>query len=160
MKKFLVWLVLIVVVLALGVGAVAIGARWADGPIGRFPGGPFKSGERVSRPVMNWADVLASGDQIELQVNPKSPRSITTSTIVYEGRLYVPSLRAAQKRWPAEVMADGRVVVRYEGQLHPRKAVRVTSVEEIRPLVRNMDGWSEDLSQLKTWYFRLDLPTD
>jgi len=138
----------------------AMAARFADGPLGPFPGGPM-SGESVAEPVRDWTGVLERDRQLELQVNPSAPRSITTTSIVHEGRLYAPSLSAARKRWPAEVENDPRVILRIDGRLHPRRAVRVTDPDELRALVRDVDGDPNgDLSQLGTWYFRLDPPAE
>ena len=41
------WIGIAIGVLVLCVGALAIGARFSDGPIAMFPGGPFQSGEWV-----------------------------------------------------------------------------------------------------------------
>ena len=91
-------------------------------------------------------------------MNPASPRSLTTSYILHDGVLYVPSMFAARKTWPQEVLADGRVVLRVAGKLYEQRAVRVTDPAEIRPLVRGRDASGPDVdpSTLSTWYFRIE----
>ena len=140
------------------VGTLAIAARFMDGPLGPFPGGKLH-GTVVTEPVRDWSALLAGVDHLELEVNPTRPRSVTTSYILSDGKLYVPSLFAARKRWPHEVVADGRVVVRIKGTLYERAAVRVTDPAEIRPLMRAHDGAAPadtDVHELSTWYFRMD----
>ncbi len=101
---------------------------------------------------------MTAASHVEIEVNPASPRSLTTSYIVRDGVLYVPSMLAARKTWPKEVLADDRVVLRVGGKLYDRRAVRVTDPAEIRPLVRGRDasGPDIDVNELSTWYFRIE----
>ena len=142
------------------IGCVGVLARFADGPVGPFPGGRL-SGVRVTEPVTDWAPILAGLARFEVQVNPARPRSVTTSYLLHDRTLYVPSMFAARKRWPKEVLVDGRVVLRIRGKLYERHAVRVTDPDEVRPLVRRFDGAAgadADVRDLSTWYFRMDAP--
>ena len=155
--RWLTFGILAVVVLAAG---VAVLARFSGGPIGPFPGGRL-SGTPVSGPVGDWTPILSGVPRIEIQVNADHPRSVTTGYLVHDGKLYVPSMMAARKRWPEEAMNDDRVVVRIGGKLYERRAVRVTEPAEIRPLVRAWDASAPDdmdVSALSTWYFRMDPP--
>jgi len=144
-------------VIAALIVVLAVVARFSDGPIGPFPGGKL-SGVRVAEPVRDWAPILDGASHVEIEVNPASPRSLTTSYIVRDGVLYVPSMLAARKTWPKEVLADDRVVLRVGGKLYERRAVRVTDPAEIRPLVRGRDasGPDIDVNELSTWYFRIE----
>ena len=148
------------VVTAALVVALAVVARFSDGPLGPFPGGKL-SGVRVTEPVRDWSPILAGASHLEIEVNPASPRSLTTSYILRDGVLYVPSMLAAHKTWPEEVLADDRVVLRVGGKLYQQRAVRVTDPAEVRPLVRARDasGPDVDVSALSTWYFRIEPPT-
>ena len=144
------------VAIAALVVTVAVLARFSDGPIGPFPGGKL-GGATVSTPVGDWGPILAGVSHVELEVNPASPRSVTTSYLLHDGALYLPSMFAARKRWPNEVLGDDRVVLRVNGKLYPCRAVRVTDPGELRPLVRAFDhDAADDLAKLSTWYFRMD----
>jgi hypothetical protein len=154
LRRALIGLLLVVAAVAV----LAAVARFHDGPLGPFPGGPM-TGETVREPVTDWAPVLAGTSRLELEVNPTAPRSVTTTYILHDGALYVPSVLAARKHWPAEVMTDGRVVVRVHGRLYERRAVRVTDPTEIRSLAREWDPKTPDdldVGTLSTWYFRLE----
>lgn len=120
------------VVLSLVLAAVA---RWSDGPIGPIVGGPFRSGERVSGAEIDW-ERLAATPEVELQLR-EPPRSRTTHLVVLDGEPYVPCGivkvgpfvflgQAFWKRWPAQVAADPRVILRIDGKLYEGRAVRVT----------------------------------
>ena len=154
------WVIFGILAVAVLAAGVAVLARSSGGPIGPFPGGRL-SGTPVSGPVGDWTPILSGVPHIEIQVNPDHPRSVTTSYLVHDGKLYVPSMMAARKRWPQEATADDRVVVRIGGKLYERRAVRVTDPAEIRPLVRASDASARDdldVSALSTWYFRMDPP--
>lgn len=145
-------------IVAAVVGGLSVVARFSDGPLGPFPGGKM-TGEMVREPVGDWSAVLAGANRLELEVNPSAPRSVTTTFLLHDGVLYVPSVLAAHKSWPAQVVADGRVVVRVRGRLYERHAVRVTDPAEIRALAREWDPKTPDdldVSSLSTWYFRLE----
>lgn len=154
------WLLLGVLALVVVIAVIAALARYSDGPIGPFPGGKL-SGPLVSEPVADWAAILAGVPRLEVEVNPAHPRSVTTSYLLHDGRLYVPSMFAARKTWPQEAIADDRVVLRIGGKLYERRAVRVTDPSELRPLVRSFDSAAPtdaDATALSTWYFRIDPP--
>ena len=76
----LVALVAVLVAVPVGIGVVA---RFRDGPIGPFPGGPLRTGTLVSESDVDWS--LAHGREIELQlVEPLGSR--ITGAIVHEGQ--------------------------------------------------------------------------
>ncbi len=142
------------------VAGIAVLARFHDGPLGPFPGGRL-SGARVDDPSPNWAAVLTGVTHLELEVNPAAPRSVTTSFVVHDGVLYVPSLFAARKQWPRQILADGRVVVRVDRKLYPRRAVRVTDPAELRTVIHAFgrdDSEADEGTAQSTWYFRMDPP--
>ena len=86
-------------------------------------------------------------------MNSASPRSVTTTSLLSEGRLYVPSLSAARKRWPQQALEDPLVVLRHADRRYRLRAVRVTDPQELAPLLRAFDPEGKDDG---TWYFRLD----
>ncbi len=142
----LVALVAVFVAVLVGTGVVA---RFSDGPIGPFPGGPLRTGSLVSEPDVDWSFVdweSRPGRIIELQL-VEPPKSRTTGILVYEGQLYVSAdlgflwrrvpgpVRGVLfviflfKRWHEEALRDGRVVLRIDGERYERQAVRVTDPE-------------------------------
>jgi hypothetical protein len=148
--------VLAVLVLALG---VVFAARFGDGPLGPLPGGPM-SGERVTEPVTSWGFV-ARRDTVELEFNPEAPRSITTWVVSHEGQAYIPAGFASHKIWPAQVVADGRVVLRVDGKLYERRAVRVTDAALLDELRRKLAPKYDldpngSVTGPDTWFFSLD----
>lgn len=161
MKALLKWLGLGIAAIAVVALGVALGARYADGPLGPFPGGPM-SGERVTEPVAEWG-FAAERDTVELEVNPDAPRSITTWVLGHEGALYIPAGLASRKTWPGQVMADGRVVLRVAGRLYPRQAVRVTDAARLEALGEVLTRKYQldpegNFASAETWFFRLDPP--
>lgn len=115
--------------LGLLIGLVLIGARFADGPIAIFAGGPFTSGERVTGPEPDWSFVH-DVREVEFQlVDP--PRSRTTWILEHEGKIYIPcgymttTWGKIWKKWPIEALADGRAILRIADKLYERELVRI-----------------------------------
>jgi hypothetical protein len=145
---------------AAGLAALtAMFARISDGPIGPFPGGPLVGGELVTGPDPDWTRV-ATVPSIEMEVYAETPLSRTVWVLVDQGQLFVPAGFASRKTWPAQAVADGRVVVRIAGYRYERQASRVTEPVRLDALrsalgrkygVTPSQGASDD-----TWFFRLD----
>jgi hypothetical protein len=117
------WIGIAIGLLVLAVGAVAIGARFADGPIAIFPGGPFRSGQWVDTPVVDWS-FAADVEEIELQ---SEDRSRTTWILVLDGEPYVPCSIGFPpgKRWHKEALKRPKAVVRIQGKRYHRRLERV-----------------------------------
>ena len=146
--------------LVLALFAVGVAARFADGPVGPFPGGPLESGEWATGPA-DWT-ALADENEVELQLLDP-PRSRTTWIVVHEGAAYIPCAYPEAswfKKWPHEVARDGRGVLRARGRRYPVEAVRVTDPELTAALFAVASekypagGAAYDPEVL--WYFRLD----
>ncbi len=146
--------------IALLVGAGVV-ARFSDGPIAVFPGGPFRSGQPAEgEPDWSFARDV---EEIELQL-ADPPRSRTVWVVVHQGLPYVSCSFLdvpLWKKWPYEVLEDGRVVLRIEGRLYERQAVKVTDPEEyqaVRALVAEKYGLgAEQRTDPDTvWVFRLE----
>ena len=123
MRRALRWLGLALVAVAVAVGAVLVAARFHDGPLGPITGGTFRSGEPAAPPA-DWS-FATDETRMELELPPELGRSITTGVVVVDGRLYVPCLFAAAKRWPHAVLRDPRVRVRLAGKVYELRAVRL-----------------------------------
>jgi hypothetical protein len=150
----------VLVGLIAAVAFVALAARFMDGPLGPFPGGPLRAGRLVTDAEIDWAP-LAEVREVELQlVSP--PRSRTTWLLVHDGAAYVPcglpNVRLL-KQWPHEAMEDGRVVLRIDDTRYERHAVRVEDPRLFSALVARMAekyGAWEDAGPDAVWFFRLD----
>jgi len=149
---------------------VAVVARSSDGPISLFAGGPFRSGQVITGNAVDWHP-LATTPEVELQlVNP--PRSRTTHIVVLDGEAYVPCGivkvgpfvflgQSFWKQWPQEVVNDPRVILRSDGKLYERRAVKVTDPELHRKLSAltsakyhlNLSGPPDPK---RVWFFRLE----
>ncbi len=109
-------LLYLVVLLAICVGAVFFGARFNDGPIAIFPGGPLQSGNLVVDPVEDWS-FAADIQEIELQLAYQDT-SRTTWIVVHEGNGYIPvSLSFPPgKTWHKAADEDGAAILRIDGK--------------------------------------------
>jgi hypothetical protein len=109
--------------------ALAVKARFADGPSVVFSGGPLIAGEMVTGPEPDWSFVR-DVREFELQlVNPAKSRRLWIVEV--EGKLYLNSnymggLREILwKRWPAQAERDGRAIMRIDGKRYVRTLVRI-----------------------------------
>ncbi len=155
------WLGGIVLVLAIVVAAVLIGARFADGPLGPIAGGPLRSGDEAPAPD-SWT--FAEGiPEIELQLLQPA-RSRTVWILVKDGKAYV---RCGfldvplWKQWPYEAQEDGRAIVRVAGKRYPVTVVRVTEPELVNALGgifvdKYLGGERPPEGSSAAWFFRLD----
>jgi hypothetical protein len=150
--------------LAAGVAAAVAAAGWLglgllDGPWGMIPGGAFR-GEGRPCGEAPW-ERLASVREVELEVRPSRPRSITTWNVVRGNELYVPAdFLTPWKRWPHQVVADGSVRVRVGGDIFECHAERVLDPERIAELrLAAMAKYDLDpggrAARTEVWWFRL-----
>ncbi len=146
-----------VVGLLVAVGTVA---RFQDGGLGPFPGGPLRAGELISDPQVDWS-FAASVQEIDFQLL-EPPRSRVTWVLVHDGELYIPcgfpNFRLL-KQWPHEAVRDGRSLLRIQGKRYQRQAVRVDDprllavlAEQLRKKYPTGEGYDADT----LWFFRMD----
>jgi hypothetical protein len=129
--RLLRWLGVGLAALVVLIVAVGVVARFTDGGIDIFPGGPLESGELVAGPEPrgDWSFARDVPEMALQLVDP--PRSRTVWLLVHDGRLFVVSgymktpLGRLWKKWPAQAERDGRAVVRIEGKRYERRAERV-----------------------------------
>jgi len=115
-----------VVLLAAVVVLVAIVARFSDGPIAVFPGGPLTAGIPTPYEDVDWSRV-AHIPYLELQLETPA-RSRTTRFLLHGNVPYIPCAFCTNrilKRWPRQLEHDDRVVLRVGGMLIEGRARRV-----------------------------------
>ena len=128
--------------LLIGVAGLAIGARFHDGPIALFAGGPFASGELVTGPEPDWSFVREVRE-VEFQLLDP-PRSRTTWILDHAGKAYIPCGYMTTwwgriwKRWPHEAAADPRILLRIDGKLYERRLVRIEGGPVVAPLLAEL----------------------
>jgi hypothetical protein len=143
--------------IVLGV-VLSAAARFHDGPLGPFPGGPFRGPvEHGAEPDWRFLDQTSG---IDLEVNPAEPRSVHVWVVRDANGVYVPSALAPKKKWPAQVVADPRVRMRVDGKVYERRATRVTDPAQISKLLDAVSakyhvGHGDPET---TWMFQLDPP--
>jgi len=151
---------------SIGVGAiaaslvlVAIFARFADGPLGPFPGGALRDGPLVTGAVRDWSFVDGVAE-VELQLL-EPPRSRTTWILHHDGSAYIPcgfpNLRL-WKKWPHQARRDGRAVVRIGGQRYRVDLQKIEAPALERALKEDLKRKYEVASEHPevVWFFRLD----
>ena len=151
MKRLLKWLGIVIAVLVMAIGLLAFGARYHDGPLEVFTGGPFKSGDIV--PAPNDWNLLRDRETVEFQtLDP--PISRTIWLVVQDGRLFFTSgylkwdedhglreygLRGLifklSKRWPYQLENDDRIILRIDEKLYEQRLQRITSGPDIVPVL-------------------------
>ncbi len=108
---------------------VALGARFNDGPVGPFPGGPLQAGLLEEEPVADWS-FATDEETIELQLLSQE-RSRTTWILVRDGAALIPCNVdfPPVKSWHERAVQDGRAVLRMQGRLYPVTLERVEDAE-------------------------------
>ncbi len=147
--------------LATAVAGVACAVlRRADGPIGWLPGGAFR-GEGRACPSSGW-QAFADVAEVELEVRPASPRSVTTWSVVHDDQMYIPAdFLTPFKRWPQQVGGEPRVRLRIEGGIYECALIRERAPEvvaRLRRAVAEKYQLSEDglAARTEVWWFRVD----
>ena len=119
----------LVLIPVFALGALAISARFSDGPSVIFSGGPLVAGELVTGPEPDWS-FARNIRTFELQLLDP-PRSRTLWIVEHEGKLYLNSnymggLRERLwKKWPAQAERDGRAIMRINDKRYERNLVRI-----------------------------------
>jgi hypothetical protein len=140
--------------------AFVVGVRFSDGPLGPFPGGALIAGPISTEAEIDWSFATPIAE-IEFQLLEPA-RSRTVWLVVHEGELYIPCAFPRfrlWKQWPYEALEDGRAVLRIDGTLYLRQAVRVDDpslVETLTSLALEKYEALEGASDGEIWYFRMD----
>ena len=154
-------LLYLIIFIALAIGGVAIGARFNDGPIAIFPGGPLIAGETVDTPIDDWSFV-ADIQEIEMQLMAQETSRITW-VVVYEKKAYIPvSLSFPPgKSWHKVADENGAALLRVDGKKYPISLSRVMDED----LAKKIDGplsakypalpGGDDSEEIGRWYFEV-----
>ncbi len=134
--------------------ALALGC---GGPLGPIPGGVL-SGPEVACPDAFPADVR----ELQIEVRPEDPYSVTTWNVVLDGVLHVPAdFLNPVKRWPYYVEADDRVRIRMGALVYACRAVRLEDATRIQAL-REAAAAKYDLdpdgtaASAEVWWYRIE----
>ncbi len=152
-------LVILVVLVAVGIGALFAAARFHDGPLALIPGGPLVAGELVTEPVADWS-FAKDVPEIELQLAYEST-SRTTWILVKDGAAYIPCTLAFPpgKRWHKAADQNGAATVRIQGKLYPVTLVRVKDdalAKGIGEVVLAKYPVRPEQSEGGAWFFKLE----
>ena len=150
-------LVAIVVTFALVLGVVLL---FRTEPLAIIPGGRL-SGEEVTVPVTDWS-FTEQYTTVTLEVRSTDPYSVNTSSLLYDGVLYVPSGRGGESRWAQFLLQDSNMRLRVGHKLYKVRATRVINPMLIRELYEvwgqrypsQAGRTAEEIAQL--WFFRID----
>lgn len=175
MKRKLRWMLLIAGGAALALGLLVVGilvaARFHDGPfdgaLAIVAAGPFESGELHTGPEPDWSFLRDHGT-VEFQLLDP-PRSRTTWIMEHDNRIFIVSgymntwYGKIWKHWPAEAEEDGRILLRVDGTLYPRRMQRVMEGDFVRPVLdelsrKYLGGAEVPMSEITTgnlWMFEL-----
>jgi len=167
--RFLRWSGWLFGLLLLGLAALALAARFSDGPIGPFPGGPLVSGALIQGSEPDWS-FAQDIPEMDLQLlDPPQSRRIWL--LVHDTRLFAISgymdttLGKWWKQWPLRAEADGRAIVRIDGERYERRLERVRDpalFEALASEAKRKYGapiTAEVMSRGGAWVFEL-LPRD
>lgn len=133
------------------------GTRLLDGPFGPWPGGRLRGSSQPCE-AADWS-ALTDFRELEIEVWPESPRSLTTWGVVHEGELFVPAdFLTPWKRWPQQVTIDSRIRVRVDHSIFDCAAHRVTDTGRIEALRRAIASKYElsphgRAAQVDVWWF-------
>ena len=147
---------LLLLAAAVALVLVALGARFHDGPLGLFPGGPLEGGLLEESPVSDWSFATDEGT-IELQLLVQE-RSRTVWILVRDGVAFSPCNLGFPpgKSWHERAVEDGRAVLRMQGWRYPVTLDRVEDAELTAALgdvmrAKYSGGPPGDI----VWYFRV-----
>jgi len=151
-----------IVVLALLIGILFLGARFHDGPLALIPGGPLVSGELVAEPVTDWT-FATSVELIEFQLAADSI-SRTTWIVVDQGRAYIPCSLGFPpgKDWYLRADKDGRAIIRLLGKRHSVTLERVkneTLARKLASIVAEKYDGGPPGGTSQVWFFALNPPS-
>ena len=136
---------------------VALGARFNDGPVGLFPGGPLEAGLLQQEPVSDWSFAIDE-ETIELQLLSQE-RSRTVWILVRDGAAFIPCSLSfpPAKSWHERAVEDGHALLRMQGRRYPVTLERIEDAElavALGEVLRGKYGAGPP-GEGGAWYFRV-----
>jgi hypothetical protein len=122
------------------------------GPCGPIPGSRL-DGAETSAVGLDFAFVGESSP-CAIETRPSDPHSVRASCFARGSTLYVRSIFAPRKRWPAYVAENPDVRVRLQSKIYPMRAVRILDDAERAGILA--PGDPEDPPSETTWLYRLE----
>ena len=112
---------------ALGISVVLLGLLYIlrTDPVFMISGKRL-SGEELPAPA-DWS-VCYDHMTIAVESRVDDPHSVTTLCFVHDGDLTIPAQDAGEKEWPAYVVADPRVRLKFGETVHPAHAERIMDI--------------------------------
>jgi hypothetical protein len=166
--SFIAGLTKAIAVVAVLAGTLVFATRFADGPWGMVPGGPFS---QSAQPVpATWA-FAKDLDTVEFQL--LDPVSARTSWIAeHNYRIYIPSgymnstLGKLWKHWPMHAEKNGEALLRIDGTVYEVRMVRTKDSAALRPVLSElarkymptnppMESMLAEVSSNNLWVFEL-----
>ena len=164
-RKVLLVVGVLILIPVVVLGALAVSARFSDGPSVVFSGGPLVAGELVTGPEPDWSFARDVGT-IELQLLDP-PRSRLIWIAEHEGKIYVVSgymgnfIGRLWKQWPPQAERDSRAILRIEGKRYERTLVRMKTGPVVEGVMAEFgrkygfSGGSAAVTSGNTWLFEL-----
>lgn len=140
----------------LAIAHLLVLTRFADGPFGPVPGGPFYA--HASPAPSDWSGA-ASLRYAEIEVDPRRARTLETLVLVHDGGLYVAANMPEDKRWPRNMREaiTARVRLGSDSVYATRPRFVVSSAETDRLLDAMIEKYGFDVSLGgPIWFFRLE----
>ncbi|MCH2173526.1 hypothetical protein MK489_22345 [Myxococcota bacterium] len=139
--------------------AAGLATSHLDGPWGMIPGGRFHGEGRAC----THESLTAFGDsrEIEIEVRPQRPRSMTTWSVRVDGALFIPAdFLTPWKRWPYQVIDAPNVRLRSNGTILECRAKRVSDAPRIeklrRAIARKYDLQPDSRAgRVEVWWFKI-----
>jgi len=128
--KFLKWLGVLVVLLAVGAGIWYANRR---DPFQMIAGREL-SGEVATERIADWS-FTDEHNLIAVETRPAAPHSVTTICMAYQGDLYIPAQNGSAKSWPHYAVSDPTARVKIDGRIYPVTLTRVNSAALTEPLM-------------------------
>lgn len=130
--KILKWIGIVIVgLIAIVLFLDTFGGKFLDGPIGPIRGGAFV-GSVNPETNPDWSQI---GQEIQIEIRPEEPWSLTVWAVEHEGALYIPHASGRLRRWVPVAMADPRIRVRTGGQIYEQMLERLPDDAAVRPVV-------------------------
>lgn len=168
LKKTFLLTGVILLLFLFAISALAISARFSDGPSVIFAGGRLETGELITGSEPDWS-FARDIRRIELQLI-EPPRSRILWVADYDGKLYLNSnymgglRQRLWKKWPAEAEKDGRAILRIDGNRYERHLVRIRSGDAVEGVTREFTRkygvtmTPEEVEAEELWLFELAPP--